>query len=132
MKAKYVKPDIYYTEFVPNHAVSACDVTSYNKPVTVACLITSSETVYDAGVSGCDFTASSLVYYGGGTISSDRDAKIKFIQDGADGVINGTYNASGWNTQALEPGYYLFWTDGRTPHGGLVPSAVSESIKNHS
>lgn len=131
MKERFVKPDIYFTEFVPNQAVaSVCTVTTYNKPVTVQCVLTGSETVYDTNVNGCDYTASSLILYGGGKYSDDKDL-IKFTKDGIDGSIDGTYN-SGSGT--ISAGYYLFWKksgDNRA-HGGLVPDAVSESIKNHS
>ena len=130
MKENYVKADLYFTEFVPNQTVAACDITSYHNPVTVSCVLQTSETVYDTGVEGCNYTASSLVYFAGGKYSNDGDL-IRFTNDGADGSIDNKYNSG---SKTLSAGYYLFWKksgDSRN-HGGLVPASKVTSIQNHS
>lgn len=58
----YVKPDVFVTKFSANAFCSNCIAAEYNKPVTVNCIISSSETVYDSGVKGCDYFGTNLIY----------------------------------------------------------------------
>lgn len=127
----YVKPDVFVTKFSANAFCANCVVTTYNKPVTVKCIKTQSETVYSSGVSGCDFTGEDLVSFPGGYFRGDMGA-IKAFSDGE--VTSDEYrtNQSKEYYYYLEQGDYLVWYGQGNYHVGPVGEAESASIKNHS
>lgn len=71
MKRNYTKPVMDVERFVPNVAVASCDRLPAGEeytyePQTVACVVTSSDTIFTVGTSGClhevDPNSSSTTY----------------------------------------------------------------------
>lgn len=125
-KMKYVKPDVYVERFRANAYCANCDPTKYNKPVTVNCIITQSEVVYnedtyyaEGNPQKCSYYASSLVSFEGGYFSGQMGV-IQAFQDGA--VTSNEYSEISDRNHKyyLAAGNYLVWTGGGQTHVGSV------------
>lgn len=104
MKRTYTAPDMQVERFMANAAVAAgCtrveDPSTY-KPVTVNCLISSSETIFSTGTSGCH-VAVDTTSSGGWTIITYTDGHDYFVwKNGSGGSIlggnvDGVYDCGG-------------------------------------
>ena len=129
----YQKPEMQVEIFEMSHSVASCAITSYNKPVTVDCVITQSETVYQtAGSNGCDYSITSGVSFDGGYFKSAHDVVDQFSDDG--NITSDEYSTKKTDNRQyyLEAGTYLVWYGHGNYHVGPIPSSELEIIQNHS
>lgn len=129
MMINYVKPDVFVTQFNANAFCANCPAESYNQPVTVKCIITSSETVYDTGVTGCDYSGTGLVYFGGGYFK-DEHGVIDAFTDGTVEESEYSQTATRDYQYYLAAGSYLVWYGHGNYHVG--PVSDPSKITNHS